>query len=66
MTCATCQHWKLQGPLAQHGYGQCMQRPEQQRAAFTTSGQNVCRLGKFSAMGNPISAVPLAQEAGLL
>ena len=50
MTCATCTHWRLEGPLAQHGYGQCMQRPIQQRAAITTSAQNVCRLGKFLAI----------------
>ena len=50
MTCATCTHWRLEGPLAQHGYGQCQQRPIQQRAAITTSAQNVCRLGKFVAI----------------
>lgn len=49
MTCATCQHWRLVGPLAQHGFGQCQARPEQLRAAITTSGGNVCRLGKFAA-----------------
>jgi len=53
MTCATCQHWRLVGPLAQHGYGQCQARPVQQRAAMTTSGQNVCRLGKFVAVIAP-------------
>lgn len=49
MTCSNCTHWKLQGPLAQYGYGQCGARPEHQRAAFTTSGGNECRLGKFVA-----------------
>ena len=49
MTCATCQHWRLVGPLAQHGFGQCQARLEQLRTALTTSGGNVCRTGKFVA-----------------
>ena len=48
MTCGTCTHWRLEGPLAQHGYGQCQARPIQLRAAITTSGQNVCRTGNFA------------------
>jgi len=48
--CGSCQSWNLEGPLAQHGYGQCQARPEQLRAAITTSAQNVCRLGKFVAI----------------
>jgi len=49
MTCATCTHWRLVGSLGQAGYGQCQARPEQHRAAYTTSAINVCRLGKFVA-----------------
>jgi hypothetical protein len=47
MNCGTCKHWALVGRLGQHGYGQCAMRPEPIRSAFTTSAQNMCRLGKF-------------------
>lgn len=53
MTCGTCTHWRLQGALAQHGYGECLARPEQERAGITTSAQNVCRLGKFVPINSP-------------
>lgn len=57
MTCGTCTHWRLQGSLAPHGYGQCQARPEQLRAALTTSAGNVCRLGKFVAVVVPQGAL---------
>jgi len=41
------------GSLGQAGYGQCQARPEQHRAAYTTSAINVCRLGKFVAVIAP-------------
>jgi hypothetical protein len=50
VTCQQCTHWHLTGPLAQHGFGQCAARPEQLRAAITTTAQNVCRTGKFIAV----------------
>lgn len=53
MTCGTCTHWRLQGALAQHCYGQCMARPEQLRASHTTSAANVCRIGKFVELPKP-------------
>jgi len=57
MTCGTCTHWRLEGPLAQHGYGQCQARPEQLRTAHTTSAQNQCRTGKFVAVVVPKGAL---------
>ena len=53
MNCGTCAHWRLVGSLGQAGYGQCQARPEQHRAAYTTSAINVCRLGKFVAVVVP-------------
>jgi hypothetical protein len=57
MTCGTCTHWRLTGPLAQHGYGQCLARPEQLRQAITTTAGNVCRMGKFVAVVVPQGAL---------
>ncbi|QRF55322.1 hypothetical protein [Variovorax paradoxus] len=53
MTCGSCTHWLLQGALAQHGYGECLARPEQERAGRTTSAQNVCRIGKHAPAPRP-------------
>lgn len=57
MNCGTCTHWRLVGPLAPHGYGQCQARPEQLRTSLTTAAQNVCRLGKFVAAVVPQGAL---------
>jgi hypothetical protein len=56
-TCGQCKSWHLAGPLVQHGYGQCAARPEQLRAAITTTEQNVCRTGKFVAVVVPQGAL---------
>lgn len=48
MNCGNCTHWTLNGRMSAHGYGQCAARPEQQREAYTTSAQNVCRTGNFA------------------
>lgn len=58
MTCGTCTHWRLEGPLAKHGYGQCQARPVQLRTAHTTAAQNVCRVGKFVAINQPPTIKP--------
>lgn len=57
MNCGTCTHWRLQGPLAAHGYGQCAARPEQLRSAITTTAQATCRIGRFVAVFVPQGAL---------